>query len=61
MRCVMEDIFLTIYEFYAGIWDLFNRTVLPVAGDVVTLGGLLFAMIVVSLIISVFWKGARTT
>lgn len=56
----MEDIFLTIYEFYAGIWDLFNRTVLPVAGDVVTLGGLLFAMIVVSLIISVFWKGART-
>lgn len=55
----MFECFELIYDFLAGIWDLFNRTLLPVAGEVVTLGGVLFVCVVISLAVSVFWKGAR--
>lgn len=55
----MYECFELIYNFYSGIWDLLNRILLPVEGVDVSLGGLLFACVAISLILAVFWKGAK--
>ena len=60
MRCSMLEFVILIRDFWVDLIDLLNSIQLTVGAIKVPLGGLIFAFLVVGIVISVFWKGAKT-
>ena len=59
----MPDIFnffVMVKDFYVGIFAALDIAVLNVSGIQVTYGSILFVVLVVGMVISVFWRGAKT-
>lgn len=59
----MLDFFYLLATFFHRIFSLLGDTVIPFGGgldDSTTLGGILFACIVIGFAVSVFWKGAKS-
>lgn len=55
----MGDFFILVRDFYVNLFSLLNNTVFDINGYNVSLGAIIFVMLVVSMVVSVFWKGAR--
>ena len=58
----MLDFIYLISRFFVNIFGVLGDTVIPFGGnfaDSTTLGGILFACLVIGFAVSVFWKGAR--
>ena len=58
----MLDFIYLISRFFVNIFGLLGQTIIPFGGnfnDTTTLGGILFACLVIGFAVSVFWKGAR--
>lgn len=52
------DFFVTVFK---GIINTLNDCVLDIYGISVSLSDLLFALVLFGLVVSVFWKGARSS
>lgn len=55
----MGEFIALIQNFYSSILELFGRTVLTIGPVQTSLGGILFACIVVGFIVNLYWKGAK--
>lgn len=55
----MNAFFVLISDFYKDIIGLFNSTQLDGGAYQITLGSILFCCLVIGLVVSVFWKGAK--
>lgn len=56
----MGDFIVMIRDFWVAIFDTLGSVSFEVNGIIVNLSALLFAFMVTGIVISVFWKGART-
>lgn len=56
----MLESFELIANFWADIWTTFDNVLFDVNGLPVSLGGLLICLLIFGLVLSVFWKGAKT-
>lgn len=56
----MGQFFTMIGNFWRSIFNLFDAYPITIYGYEVSLTGILFAFFVAGLVITVFWKGART-
>lgn len=56
----MFEFLLFIRDFFLDLIGLLNSISFTVNGISVSYGGLLFAFLVVGIVVSVFWKGAKT-
>ena len=54
------SIFVAFKDLIAGYLGLLNNIVFNISGFSVSYGGIVFAVLVVGLVISVFWRGAKT-
>lgn len=58
----MVGFFDLIWNFYTGIFNIFNSTIIRYGNspdDTVSLGSILFSAIVIGFVVSLFWKGAK--
>lgn len=55
----MGDFFDIFFTFWRAILSLLDNTIFMIDGYQVSLLGILLALLVVSLTISIFWRGAR--
>lgn len=56
----MAEFVFLIRDFYSSILSLFGRTVLNIGGIQTSLGGIIFACVVVGFVVNLYWKGAKT-
>lgn len=56
----MLEFFNIVREFYSQILSLFGKTVIRVGSIQTSLGGIIFACVVIGFIVSIYWKGAKT-
>lgn len=56
----MLEIVTFLRDFWVDLIGLLNSVQLSVGAINVPLGGLIFAFLVVGIVVSVFWKGAKT-
>ena len=54
------DAFVAFKQLIEGYLGLLNNIVFNISGFSVSYGGIVFAVLVVGLVISVFWRGAKT-
>lgn len=56
----MTAVFKFFVSMFSRLWDLLNSIVFPdFFGFEVSFGGIITALLVVSMVATVFWKGAR--
>ena len=55
----MEKFFEMIVDFMISVWNLFGTVVFTINGMSVSFSALVFAFLLISIVINVFWKGAR--
>lgn len=55
----MVDFFQLLAAFFRAVINKLNSVSFSISGYNVTLAGLLFAFLVFSIVISVFWKGGK--
>lgn len=55
----VQSFFELIFDFMNDIFNLLNSARFEFFGTTVYLGWLLVAFVVISIVVSVFWKGAR--
>lgn len=56
----MSEFISLIQNFYSSILQLFGRTVLNIGVIQTSLGGIIFACVVVGFVVNLYWKGAKT-
>lgn len=56
----MYQFILFIRDFFTDLIDLLNSITFNIGNVSVSYGGLIFAFLVVGIVVSVFWKGAKT-
>lgn len=56
----MYDFIVFLRDFFVDLIELLNSISFTVGNISVSYGGLLFAFLVVGIVVSVFWKGAKT-
>lgn len=55
----MEKFFEMIVDFMISVWNLLDAVVFTIGGMSVSFSALVFAFLLISIVINVFWKGAR--
>lgn len=56
----MSSFFFMVRDFYSDILSLFGRTVLDIGGVQTSLGGIIFACIVVGFVVNLYWRGTKS-
>lgn len=56
----MFEFFALVRDFYVDIFDLFNNTVFMIDNNPVSLGAMIFVPLVIGMVVSIFWKGAKS-
>lgn len=56
----MYEFILLIRDFMMDLIGLLNAVSFSIGNTSVSYGGLIFAFLVVGIVVSVFWKGAKT-
>lgn len=55
----MEKFFQMIVDFMISVWNLLGTVAFTINGMSVSFSALIFAFLLISIVINVFWKGAR--
>lgn len=56
----MLEFFDLVAKFWSDIWTLFDNVIFYILDLPVSLGGILICLLIFGLVLSVFWKGAKT-
>ena len=56
----MSNFFVLLVNFWKSLFGLLDKVVFEINGVDISLGTLVVSFLLVGLVISVFWKGART-
>lgn len=56
----MLGFFDLVAKLWTDIWTLFDNVIFYINGLPVSLGGILVCLLIFGLVLSVFWKGAKT-
>lgn len=56
----MIEFFNLVARLWGDIWTLFEKTIFYIYDLPVSLGGVVVSLLIFGLVLSVFWKGAKT-
>lgn len=56
----IKEFFRLIFDMFTKLFNVLNSIVFVINGLRVSFGAMIFAFLVLGLVITVFWKGART-
>lgn len=56
----MLEVIRLLSSFWGRILDILNNAYIPYGDVRVSIGGLIFAFLVVGMVITIFWKGSRS-
>lgn len=56
----MLEFFTMLRGFYQSILSLFGQTVITFGSVKTSLGGIIFACVVIGFVVSLYWKGAKS-
>ena len=55
----LTGFFRLIVQLYTAIFEKFNVTFFELGGYAVSLGSVIFAMIAIYMVVSIYWRGAK--
>lgn len=56
----MTDFFEMFAGWWRSLWGLLDSVTFEVNGMTVSYGGMIFALLATGMVISIFWRGAKT-